>query len=141
MGKKKAKKKKANARASHLTPEIAAIRGRLKTCLKKIYLHDSASRKVGNATFGIYAFLDYDSEPIYVGQTYEDIQLFGMRSSRTQFRRPGFLTVPVEHIPIHLSLGWDVVGVRLLLDDSSAILPSMICSKPFKSVQKVPGPA
>ena len=29
---------------------------------------------MGNATFGVYAFLDYDGEPIYVGQTYEGLR-------------------------------------------------------------------
>ncbi len=38
-----------------------------------------AGRKVGNYTYGVYAFFDYDGEPIYVGQTNEML--------RTRIRR------------------------------------------------------
>ena len=31
-------------------------------------------KKIGNAIWGVYAFYDYDGEPIYVGQTYESLQ-------------------------------------------------------------------
>ncbi len=32
------------------------------------------SQKIGNYTWGVYAFFDYDGEPIYVGQTKEQIK-------------------------------------------------------------------
>lgn len=70
----KKKKSKGGVRSQHLTPEIAAIRTCLKACLHEVYTHDSQGRKVGSAMFGIYAFLDYDNEPIYVGQTYEGLR-------------------------------------------------------------------
>lgn len=35
--------------------------------------------RVGNCWFGVYAFFDYDGEPIYVGQTYEKL---GVRIQR-----------------------------------------------------------
>jgi hypothetical protein len=74
MAKKKSTTKKAGERGSHLPPEVAAIRNQLKVRLDEIYPYDSLKRKVGNATFGVYAFLDYDGEPIYVGQTYEGLR-------------------------------------------------------------------
>lgn len=40
---------------------------------------DSGGRAVGNAKHGVYAFYDYDGEPIYVGQTTERV--------RTRIRR------------------------------------------------------
>ncbi len=40
---------------------------------------DQTGRVVGNAKCGVYAFYDYDDEPIYVGQTYEGL--------RTRIRR------------------------------------------------------
>lgn len=40
---------------------------------------DGTSRKVGNFKWGVYAFFDYDGEPIYVGQTNERL--------RTRIRR------------------------------------------------------
>lgn len=36
---------------------------------------DSTDRRVGDATFGVYAFYDYDGEPIYVGQTTERLRV------------------------------------------------------------------
>ncbi|HUZ67087.1 MAG TPA: GIY-YIG nuclease family protein [Beijerinckiaceae bacterium] len=38
-----------------------------------------ATAKIGNYKWGVYAFFDYDGEPIYVGQTYEKL--------RTRIRR------------------------------------------------------
>ncbi|MBM2812062.1 MAG: nuclease family protein [Chloroflexi bacterium] len=55
--------------SSPRTPaEVAAIRREIDRCLT---LRDGADRVVGNAKFGVYAFYDYDGEPIYVGQTQE----------------------------------------------------------------------
>ncbi len=35
---------------------------------------DSNGKKIGNYRFGVYAFYDYDGEPIYVGQTCEGLR-------------------------------------------------------------------
>jgi len=32
---------------------------------------DEKGRKIGNQKWGVYAFYDYDGEPIYIGQTFE----------------------------------------------------------------------
>jgi hypothetical protein len=48
--------------------DVAAIRGELETFLNK---KDADGRIVGNSKYGVYAFYDYDGEPIYVGQTNE----------------------------------------------------------------------
>lgn len=50
--------------------EVAAIRREIKHFYD---LADDEGRRVGRAKFGIYAFYDYDGEPIYVGQTTESI--------------------------------------------------------------------
>ena len=43
--------------------------------IKKFYdTEDEQGRKIGNALCGIYAFYDYEDEPIYVGQTVERIR-------------------------------------------------------------------
>src|SRR5690606_27515925 len=34
---------------------------------------DDKGRRIGSATHGVYAFYDYDREPIYVGQTTEKL--------------------------------------------------------------------
>jgi len=36
---------------------------------------DDQNRKVGDSKFGVYAFFDYDGEPIYVGQTKEKLRV------------------------------------------------------------------
>ena len=51
----------------------------LRTNLKTFLDADFEGQKVGNYTYGVYAFFDYDGEPIYVGQTNEKL--------RTRIRR------------------------------------------------------
>jgi len=48
--------------------DVAAIRREIQAFLNRT---TSGGRKSGNAKFGVYAFYDYDGEPIYVGQTNE----------------------------------------------------------------------
>jgi hypothetical protein len=55
---------------------VEAIRRKIAEAFS---LEDSSGRKAGNAKFGVYAFFDYDGEPIYVGQTREGL--------RTRIRR------------------------------------------------------
>ena len=56
--------------------EVLAIRAELENALNS---YDHTGNRVGDAKFGVYAFFDYDGEPIYVGQTAERI--------RTRIRR------------------------------------------------------
>lgn len=56
--------------------DVQAIRAQLENILDST---DAENRVVGNAKFGVYAFYDYDGEPIYVGQTTERL--------RTRIRR------------------------------------------------------
>ena len=35
---------------------------------------DANGRKIGSCKHGVYLFVDYDGEPIYVGQTYENLR-------------------------------------------------------------------
>ncbi len=51
----------------------------LRVSLKNFLDSDFEGQKVGNYTYGVYAFFDYDGEPIYVGQTNEKL--------RTRIRR------------------------------------------------------
>lgn len=59
-----------------LPDDVRVLRKGLEDCLTAT---DEQGRVVGNATYGVYAFYDYDSEPIYVGQTREKL--------RTRIRR------------------------------------------------------
>lgn len=67
----------ARPRRSDLpSPQVREFRNLLEIALNEL---DDESRLVGNAKFGVYAFYDYDGEPIYVGQTNERL--------RTRIRR------------------------------------------------------
>ncbi len=57
-------------------PEVDAL---YKGVAQLLDQRDSTGRKVGNCTRGVYLFIDYDGEPIYVGQTTETL--------RTRIRR------------------------------------------------------
>jgi hypothetical protein len=50
--------------------EIERIRNAIRTGLNEL---DDYGRRIGSYKWGVYAFFDYDGEPIYVGQTYEKI--------------------------------------------------------------------
>jgi len=54
-----------------LPEDIAAIRAEIS---KFFAMLDEKGRKVGGSVHGVYAFYDYDREPIYVGQTYEGLR-------------------------------------------------------------------
>lgn len=64
---------KPSAGKSHpvgLPSDVAAIRKEISAFFDSL---DEHGRKVGRSKWGIYAFYDYDGEPIYVGQTYEGL--------------------------------------------------------------------
>lgn len=56
--------------------EVAAIRAQLARFLDSV---DESGRRPANAKCGVYVFYDYEGEPIYVGQSYEQV--------RTRIRR------------------------------------------------------
>ena len=53
-----------------LAADVAAIRKEIRKFFDTL---DKSGQKIGSAKFGIYAFYDYDGEPIYIGQTYEGL--------------------------------------------------------------------
>lgn len=55
----------------HPPSDVRAIRKEIRKFLDS---EDSEGRKIGSAKFGVYAFYDYDGEPIYVGQTNERLR-------------------------------------------------------------------
>ena len=52
--------------------EVVAIRQELANALNAL---DYTGKRVGDAKVGVYAFFDYDGEPIYVGQTKERLRV------------------------------------------------------------------
>lgn len=87
--------------------DVAAIRREIK----RFYdTEDDQGRKLGRAKFGVYAFYDYDGEPIYVGQTTESLStrigrhLTGQRSdSVAKFVLDPFEVLEIEAWPL-----WDL---------------------------------
>ncbi|MGI8586482.1 MAG: GIY-YIG nuclease family protein [Chloroflexia bacterium] len=58
--------------AQRVPPEVGAINKAIGDFLNQ---KDDTGRVIGNARYGIYAFYDYDGEPIYVGQTTERLRV------------------------------------------------------------------
>ena len=52
--------------------EVAQLREGIRAALDT---KNAGGRKVGDAKYGVYAFYDYDGEPIYVGQTTEKLRV------------------------------------------------------------------
>jgi len=53
-----------------LAGDVEAIRKEIRAFLQT---KNPDGRSIGSSAFGIYAFYDYDGEPIYVGKTYEGL--------------------------------------------------------------------
>jgi hypothetical protein len=54
------------------SPQVREFRRLLDVALNE---EDDEGRPIGNAKFGVYAFYDHDGEPIYVGQTNEQLRV------------------------------------------------------------------
>lgn len=72
----KAPRPRRLSRNDRVTPDLRLVIGKLEEFLK---IRDDENRIVCKSNCGVYAFYDYDGEPIYVGQTYEAL--------RTRIRR------------------------------------------------------
>jgi hypothetical protein len=57
--------------AQGVPQDVAAIRKDIRAFLDGLAPN---GKKIGNAKWGVYAFYDYDAEPIYVGQTNEKLR-------------------------------------------------------------------
>lgn len=53
-----------------LPEDVAAIRAEIK---RFFAMKDTGGKRIGSYNHGVYAFCDYDGEPIYVGQTEESL--------------------------------------------------------------------
>jgi hypothetical protein len=53
-----------------LPSDVAAIRKEIKLFFESL---DDEGKRIGSRKWGVYAFYDYDGEPIYVGQTFEGL--------------------------------------------------------------------
>ena len=90
--------------------EVSAILRELGRALNTI---DSTGQRVGDATYGIYAFYDYDGEPIYVGQTRERLRVRIRRHLTNQRTDAVAMNVldPFEVADIEMWPFWDLEGL------------------------------
>lgn len=68
MPAKNVKKRKSNVEG--LPEDVAAIRAEIRKFFSST---DGSGKRIGGYKHGVYAFYDYDGEPIYVGQTEEKL--------------------------------------------------------------------
>jgi hypothetical protein len=68
--KKSSKESPARPEAEGQPGDVAAIRAQIQTFLRT---SNDRGRTIGSEPCGVYAFYDYDGEPIYIGQTYEGL--------------------------------------------------------------------
>ena len=59
-----------SSKPADLPEDVAAIRAEIR---KFFATKDATARRIGGYKHGVYAFYDYDGEPIYVGQTEEKL--------------------------------------------------------------------
>jgi hypothetical protein len=88
--------------------DVQAIRAELR----KAFQAEIDGKKVGRAKCGIYAFYDFDGEPIYVGQTYEGLSSRVGRHLTNQRTDAVAMSVldPFEVADIELWPFWDLAG-------------------------------
>ena len=87
---------------------------------------DSEGRRTGNAQFGIYAFYDYDGEPIYVGQTAEQLRVRIRRhltNRRTDAVAMNVLD-PFEVADVEMWPFWNLEGRRATDESVKSLLAS-----------------
>jgi hypothetical protein len=94
-------------RQGHPPDDVKAIRDELERVLNQEMPN---GRKVGDAKFGVYAFFDYDNEPIYVGQTSERLRTRIRRHLTNQRTDAVAMSVldPFEVAAIELWPFWDL---------------------------------
>ena len=88
--------------------EVAAI---LKALIEALDVIDPANeKKVGDCKYGVYAFFDYDDEPIYVGQTTEQLRVRIRRHLTNQRTDAVAMNVldPFEVADIEMWPFWDL---------------------------------
>jgi hypothetical protein len=75
-------------------------------------LTDEIGRKVGDCTRGVYLFIDYDGEPIYVGQTSEKLRVRIRRHLTNQRTDAVAMRVldPFEVAEVEMWPFWDLEG-------------------------------
>ncbi|WP_301121582.1 GIY-YIG nuclease family protein [Mycolicibacterium fortuitum] len=146
-----AKSSAAPAKSSLPAPDVQRFRVRLGQFLEQV---DDQGRKWADCQWGVYAFYDFDGEPIYVGQTNEQLRvrvrrhLTNQRTDAVAMRVLDVMEVaeveiwPLWHLSEEAQLGKEQRdAARRMLDayEYSAYLDAIEESK-FKAIlnEKIP---
>ena len=99
------------SRRRNTPEEVSLIINQLETGLNQT---DADGRCFSNAKFGVYAFHDYDGEPIYVGQTAEQLRVRIRRHLTNQRTDAVAMNVldPFEVADIEMWPFWNLEGNR-----------------------------
>lgn len=91
-------------------PQVRAFRASLDAAMKEV---DDQGRKWTSAKWGVYAFFDYDGEPIYVGQTNEKLSVRVRRHLTNQRTDSVAMRIldPFEVAEVEVWPIWDLQGV------------------------------
>ena len=112
--------------------EVSEILQELEDALNA---EDDQGRVVGNAKFGVYAFYDYDGEPIYVGRTAEQLRVRIRRHLTNQRTDAVAMHVldPFEVADIEMWPFWDLEG----RSDREPAVESLLGSAEFTIFQRL----
>ena len=117
--------------------DVGAIRERIRTYLDTPAPNGNG-KKIGNAKWGVYAFYDYDGEPIYVGQTNEMLRSRIGRHLTNQRTDAVAMNVldPFEVAEIEVWPYWDLQGknskdakAKLILNSAEYTVFQLVLSK------------
>jgi hypothetical protein len=110
--------------------DVAEIREAIDTYLNT---KDDQGRIIGNAKVGVYAFFDYDGEPIYVGQTNERL--------RTRIRRH-LTNQRTDAVAMNVLDPFEVAEIEMwpffeLEKANSNVVGATLCAAEFTVYQRV----
>jgi GIY-YIG catalytic domain len=110
--------------------DVAVIRKAITAALKTPHADNG---KVGDSRFGVYAFFDYDGEPIYVGQTREKLRVRILRHLTNQRTDAVAMNVldPFEVAEIEMWPLWE------LKEESKAVATQQLNSAEYTVFQRV----
>jgi hypothetical protein len=132
------------------SPQVREFRQLLDAALNAT---DDERRVVGNAQWGVYAFYDYDDEPIYVGQTNEQLRVRVRRHLTNQRTDAVAMRIldPFEVASVRMWPLWELEGrgkkdaeakARLDQAEYSAYVQAIMGSR-FRAIlnEKIPPPS
>lgn len=119
--------------------DVEAIRKAIARALNET---DEQGRKIGDCRFGVYAFFDYDGEPIYVGQTREKLRV-RIRRHLTNHRTDAVamnVLDPFEVADIEMWPLWEAesmiaaAATRLLNEIEFTVFQAVLAKSSFNAV-------